>query len=157
MFRDLEVRSAILWMTPPLLPEDTHLLATERRRARQPRLLLVLVGALVILGTSIGLLLSHNAESSHAVDTVGASVVDVHVGVPTVTDAPAALFADSLALCLSIGVGCVIAFLLVFLSTRRSPSVRSHAPPRRTTRPPWLRVLRAPASPNLDALCISRV
>lgn len=138
----------------------------EHSTAPHARVRTALIAVLLIIGTAIGLLLAHSAETSH---TSGAGTVtvtaDVHAGMAASDDGTASVsegqvlpFGESLALCVSIGLGCVTALLLVFLSTRRPPSIETNAPPRRAApRTMMVRVLRAPTPLSLDALCISRV
>lgn len=124
------------------------------------RLRRVLVAALLILGTCVGLLLAHSSDWQHS-GSATASVTSADHGVvdePAVSANPADLLAgyDSLALCLSIGIGCVIALLIAGLTFRRSPVLARGPSPQRTS--PVRGSTRFTAlSISLDTLCVSRV
>ena len=149
-------------------PEESALPAIEHSPAPHARIRDVLVAVLLIIGTAVGLLLAHSAESGHSAPSAAATtVVETNAeavmhsnvaGAPTEADpaGPAVPFGDSFALCLSIGIGCVMALLLVFLATRRPPILGPHAPPQTSVRTFTARLVRVPPI-TLNALCISRV
>ncbi|ANJ27331.1 hypothetical protein [Agromyces aureus] len=130
------------------------------------RLHLALIAVLLIIGTALAMLLAHSYESSHAATgTLNTASIEVALQADSADDLPTATpterdavpIGDSLALCISIGLGCVTALLMVLLRLRRPPSIAAAAALIAT---PLSRVLSTPAwtpAPTLTALCISRV
>jgi hypothetical protein len=135
--------------------------AIEHPSAQHARVRDVLIAVLLIIGTCIGLLLAHNAETGHSSSNAGStSIVDVHADglVAGAEDQAGSTvpFGDSFALCLSIGLGCVTALLLLFLAVRQPPTLEAHAPPMTLEPAPRTGFARVPTV-TLNALCISRV
>ena len=136
---------------------------TETPLPRQ-RLHRVLIATLVIIGTAVAMLLAHSYEASHTADGTFSSVEVVHQAdaaaellLASPTDHDAVPFSDSLALCLSIGFGCVTALLMVLLRLRRPPIVTTATPPPSSVRRHTVPTLMWAPRPTLTTLCISRV
>ena len=130
------------------------------------RLHRALIATLLIIGTGVAMLLAHSYETSHTADeTLSVSVEVVHqadaageLPLSAPTDRDAVRFSDSLALCLSIGLGCVTALLMVILRLRRPPTATAASPsPVTPRRRPVLPTLAWAPAPILTTLCISRV
>ena len=131
----------------------------------QQRLHRALIAMLLILGTAVALLLAHSNEANHPSDEPS----PISVEVVHQTDSKAELllaspadhdtvpFGDSLALCLSIGLGCVTALLLVLLRLRRPPAAKVIASSSSATPHQLVRVFDWVPRPSLATLCIIRI
>ncbi|MGI9824417.1 hypothetical protein [Agromyces sp. Marseille-Q5079] len=135
---------------------------TSPRRQRLPR---VLLAALLIIGTAVALLLAHAYETSHSANAPLSTGVEIvhdgesagEVSISASNNRDALPMTDPLALCLSIGLGCVTALLVVLLRLRRQPSAMVVASPSFLLwSPPLLEASWAPRI-TLTTLCISRV
>ena len=140
--------------------------------SRLRRVQLVLTAALLVVGTAVALLLAHAYDASHGRGTeqTAIGVESVHViSMPDTTSthdvdpvdtravSESSPFADSLALCVSLGMGCVTALLLALLRLRRPPTSRHTTVANQPQKPARTPERRWVPEPALSALCVIRV
>lgn len=133
---------------------------TTEFRAVLARPVRALVVALLVIGSMLALLFAHSAEAghgpTHSEAAVSAAAADHgQADAAAAPAAPAVPIGETLALCLSIGLGCVIAVFVLLLAARAVP-----VPGGLAARPPGRQratiVVPFASAPALDALCVSR-